>query len=78
MRNKAYYFTVEDNGIYYKDRHLVHKKNSSFVFGELVSSMKQLVSSKRKRVIIHGDDQGSFPTLNTKRKGRRQSDFQKN
>ena len=51
MRNKAYHFTVEDNGIYYKDRHLVHKRNSSFVFGELVSSMKWLVSSTRKRVI---------------------------
>ena len=33
MRNKAYNFTVEDNGIYYKDRNLVHKRNSSFEFG---------------------------------------------
>ena len=51
MRNKAYHFTVEDNGIYYKDRNLVHKRNLSFEFGELVFSMKQLVSSKRRRAI---------------------------
>ena len=51
MRNIAYHFTVEDNGIYYKDRNLVHKRNLSFEFGELVFSMKQLVSSKRRAII---------------------------
>ena len=50
MRNKAYHFTVEDNGIYYKDKNLVHKRNSSFEFGELVSSIKRLVSSKRRAI----------------------------
>lgn len=61
MRNKAYHFTVEDNGIYYKDRHLVHKRNSSFEFGEIVSSMKWLVSLKRKRVIATWQWPGLFP-----------------
>ena len=61
MRNKAYHFTVEDNGIYYKDRNLVHKRNSSFEFGELVSSMKRLVSSKRRGPIPTWWWAGLFP-----------------
>ena len=47
MMNKAYRFTVEDNGIYYKDRHLVHKRNSSFEFGEIVSSIVFLFEEKK-------------------------------
>ena len=61
MRNKAYHFTVEDNGIYYNDRILVHKRNSSFEFGELVSSMKWLVSSKRRGLIPTWWWSGLFP-----------------
>ena len=61
MRSKAYHFTVEDNGIYYKDKNLVHKRNSSFVFGELLSSMKWLVSSKRRSAIITWWWPGLFP-----------------
>ena len=61
MRNKAYHFTVEDNGIYYKDRHLVHKRNSSFEFGEFVSSMKRLVSLKRRRALTTWWWPGFFP-----------------
>ena len=61
MRNKAYHFTVEDNGIYYKDSNLVHKRNLSFEFGELVSSMKWLVSSKRRRAITTWWWPGLFP-----------------
>ena len=69
MRNKAYHFTVVDNGIYYKDRHLVHKRNLSFEFCELVSSVKWLFSSKKRRVITTWWWPGFFPYTEPQEEG---------
>ena len=69
VRNKAYHFTVEDNGIYYKDRDLVHERNSSFEFGEIVPSMKQLVSLKSRRAMPTWWWQGLFPYIEHQEEG---------